>query len=86
MKNPFDNYGSNGEVKVTIPGDINGDGTVGVSDPVILSAHYIHFPPDRHAPGTPEYNDCLNSNIDGDGLVGLSDAIILSIHCGQTDP
>ena len=70
-------------VTVTIPGDINGDYTVGLADSTILSAHYTHsksFESPGHVP------EDWNADINGDCSVGLADAIILSIHYGETDP
>ena len=86
---PFKNWNT-GEVTTTIsvssggtytayyqavPSDLNGDGTVGLADLVILAQAY------SSRPGDPNWN--LVADIDGDGLVGLSDLVILAQHYGQ---
>jgi hypothetical protein len=86
---PFKNWNT-GEVTTTIsvssggtytayyqavPSDLNGDGTVGLADLVILAQAY------GSRPGDPNWNPV--ADIDGDGLVGLSDLVILAQHYGQ---
>lgn len=53
------------------PGDINGDGTVGVSDLLILLAFWGPCPPEL----------CLG-DLDGDDDVGVSDLLILLANWG----
>jgi hypothetical protein len=63
---------------VTIPGDLNGDFTVGLSDLVILAQSY------GSRPGDSKWN--INADIDGNGVVGLTDLVILALHYGQHNP
>ena len=58
-----------------IPGDLNGDGKVGLDDLVILAQAY------GSRPGDPNWNPV--ADIDGDGVVGLSDLVILAQHYGE---
>jgi hypothetical protein len=63
---------------VTIPGDLNSDFTVGLSDLVILA----------HAYGSRLGDSAwkANADIDGNRLVGLTDLVILATHYGQHFP
>jgi hypothetical protein len=63
---------------VTIPGDLNGDFTVGLSDLVILAQAY----------GSRQGNSNwkANADIDSNGAVGLTDLVILAQHYGQHVP
>lgn len=63
---------------VTIPGDLNGDFTVGLSDLVLLAQAY------GSRPGDFKWN--INADIDGNGVVGLSDLVLLATHYGQHFP
>jgi hypothetical protein len=63
-------------VLVTIPGDINGDGTVNILDAVLLSNAFLS------TPGSPNWNP--NADINGDGVVNILDAIILANHFGMS--
>jgi parallel beta-helix repeat protein len=63
---------------VTIPGDINGDFKVGLSDLSLLAKAY------GSTPGTPKWNP--NADLYEDGKVGLSDLSILAKHYGQHYP
>ena len=65
-----------GNVTVTIPGDINGDGTVDVYDAIILASAF------GSNPSSPNWNP--NVDINGDGIVDIYDAIILAAHFGQS--
>jgi PKD repeat protein len=58
----------------TLVGDINGDGTVDISDAILLSSAY------GSTPGDPNWNP--SADLNGDGTVDLLDAIILSAHYG----
>ncbi|MGA2310055.1 MAG: dockerin type I domain-containing protein [Candidatus Bathyarchaeia archaeon] len=73
-----DNTLSDGTTLVTIPGDINGDGKVGLSDLSILAKAY------GTTPGSPKW--VANADLNGDGKVGLSDLSILAKHYGQHYP
>jgi outer membrane protein assembly factor BamB len=76
--NSTDDYVSGGWVVVTIPGDVNGDFKVGLSDLVILANAYGSTPSD------PKWNP--NADIDGNGAISLSDLVILAQHYGQQYP
>jgi hypothetical protein len=67
-----------GTVKVTIPGDVNGDFKVGLPDLVLLAQAY----------GSKPSNNNWNSNadIDGNNVAGLSDLVTLAQHYGQHYP
>jgi parallel beta-helix repeat protein len=67
-----------GTVKVTIPGDINGDFKVGLPDLVLLAQAY-GSKPDRT-------NWNSNADLDGNSIAGLSDLVILAQHYGQHYP
>jgi hypothetical protein len=55
---------------VTVQGDLNGDGTVDLSDAILLSNSFLA------QPGDSNWNP--NADINCDGIVDISDAIILS--------
>ena len=65
-----------GTVYVSIPGDINGDGTVDIYDAILLSTAF------NSQPGMTNWNP--NADINGDGIVDIYDAIILASHFGQS--
>jgi hypothetical protein len=65
-------------MKVTIPGDINGDFKAGLADLVLLAQAYSSKPGDR------KWNS--NADIDSNGTVALSDLVILARHYGQHYP
>jgi len=67
-----------GNVTVTIPGDINGDGTVNMLDAITLSEAF------GASPGSTNWNP--NADIIGDGVVNILDAIVLSNNFGQHYP
>jgi hypothetical protein len=67
-----------GNVVVTIPGDINGDGKVSLSDLVLLGKAY------NSRPGDGKWNP--NADINSDGTVGLSDLVIMAKHYNQSIP
>ena len=70
------NMGNNnmtgGKVCVSIPGDINGDGTVDIFDAIILGDAF------NSTPSMKNWN--ANADINGDGIVDIYDAIILAGH------
>jgi hypothetical protein len=76
--NTANNNRTDGSIVVTIPGDLNGDFTVGLSDLVILARAY------GSRPSNPNWN--ANGDIDGNGVVGLSDLVIMATHYGQHYP
>ena len=53
--------------EVTIPGDLDGDGTVGVTDLLILLGDWGRCPPKGECP----------ADLNGDGSVGVVDLLIL---------
>jgi parallel beta-helix repeat protein len=67
-----------GMVRVTVPGDVNGDFKVTLSDLVILATAY------QSRPSQITWN--ANADIDGNGAVGLSDLVILAQQYGQHYP
>jgi hypothetical protein len=67
-----------GTVKVTIPGDINGDFKVSLSDLSLLAKAY------GTTPASPKWNP--NADINSDGKVSLSDLSLLAKHYGQHYP
>jgi hypothetical protein len=73
--NTANNNSTSGVVTVTIPGDINGDGTVDIYDAILLSNAFNSFA------GGPNWNP--NADINGDGIVDIYDAIIVAGHFGQ---
>jgi hypothetical protein len=66
---------TSGSVTITIPGDINADGTVNILDGITLSNAFYA------TPGSSNWNP--NADINGDGVVNILDAIILGNHFGQ---
>jgi hypothetical protein len=76
--NTADNNFTGGVVTVTIPGDINGDGTVDVYDTILLSAAF------GSKLGSPNWNP--NADINGDGIVDIYDVIIQSGNFNQNYP
>jgi hypothetical protein len=67
-----------GSVVVTIPGDINGDGTVNILDAIQMSNAFLA------TPSSSNWNP--NADINGDNVVNILDAIILSNHFLQHYP
>jgi parallel beta-helix repeat protein len=65
-------------MKVSIPGDINGDFKVDLSDLVLLSKAY------NSGPGDARWNP--NADFKGEDWVGLSDLIIMAKHYNQSVP
>jgi outer membrane protein assembly factor BamB len=72
------NSASAGQVLVTIPGDLDGDFSVGLKDLVLLAQAY------GSTPGDANWNP--NADIAGTGVVGLIDLVILAQHYGQHYP
>ena len=67
-----------GTVKITVPGDINGDFKVSLVDLVMLAQAY------GSKPNGANWN--ANADIDNNGIVGLSDLVLLAQHYGQHYP
>jgi outer membrane protein assembly factor BamB len=76
--NTANNNSTDGLTVVTIPGDLNGDSTVGLKDLVILAQAY------GSRPGNPNWN--ANADIDSNGVVGLTDLVLMATHYGQHNP
>jgi hypothetical protein len=76
--NTANNNLTGGTVEVTIPGDLNGDGTVNILDAILLANAF------GATPGSSTWNP--NADINGDGVVNILDAIILAGHFQQHYP
>jgi parallel beta-helix repeat protein len=72
-----DNTFVNGVVKVTIAGDMNGDGHVNILDAILLGNAF------DSKPGEPAWSP--NADINGDGYVNILDAIILGNHFDERE-
>jgi hypothetical protein len=70
--NTANNNMTGASVLVTIPGDINGDGTVNILDAIQVSNSFLD------TPGSSDWNP--NADINGDNVVNILDAIILANH------
>jgi len=68
--NTANNNFTGGIVKVTIPGDINGDGTVDISDAAQIGINWQHTVPPAPA----------NADINSDGIIDISDAAIVGVN------
>lgn len=64
------------QARIKMPGDIDGDGTVGLSDLVILAKAY------NAKVGNPLYN--IEADIDLSGQVDLADLVTLAINYGKS--
>jgi len=73
-----DNILSGGIVKVTLPGDLNGDYQVTSLDVTILAEAY------GSEPGSANWNS--NADLDNNKIVGLSDLVTLALHYGEQYP
>jgi hypothetical protein len=73
--NVTDNTYTNGIIKVVIPGDINGDGTVDIYDAILLAGVF------NAVPGSSKWNP--NADLKADDVIDIYDAIILANHFGQ---
>ena len=73
--NISDNTYTDGIIKVVIPGDINGDGTVNIFDAILLSNAY------NAVSGGPRWSP--NADLKADDIINVLDAIILSNHYMQ---
>jgi hypothetical protein len=83
--NTANNNFNAGLIKVTIPGDINGDFNVTLPDLVLLANAYGTTPASG---GTPPARGTWNPNADinNDGKVSLQDLVIMANHYGQHYP
>jgi hypothetical protein len=71
---------------VTIPGDVNGDYKVDLSDLVSLAMAYGTNSTNAQTIGIGSATHLWNPNADinGDGVVGLSDLVTLATHYGKS--
>jgi hypothetical protein len=76
--NTSDNSLFDGSVIITIPGDLNGDGSVDIYDAIILSKAF------NSTPSSSNWNP--NADINGDGVVDIYDALIMAANFGKADP
>jgi hypothetical protein len=67
---------TDGTVKVTIPGDANGDGVVNISDIGVIAAHWLQMVP----PGP------SNADVNCDGIINILDVGVVATHWLQTLP
>jgi hypothetical protein len=73
--NTTNNNCTDGLITITIPGDINGDSRVSLTDLVILAQAYGSMPDDA------KWNP--NADIDGNRIVSLTDLVTLAAYYGQ---
>jgi parallel beta-helix repeat protein len=71
-----DNTFTDGTVKVKVLGDVNGDGSVDVSDLTIVSIAYGSFE------GEPDYNP--DADLNKDGIVDMKDLATVARNLGRT--
>jgi hypothetical protein len=74
--NSSNNILSDGQVKVSIPGDVNGDDIVDISDAALIGGYWQSTVP----PAPPEVD------INGDGIIDISDAAIVGGNWQRTYP
>jgi hypothetical protein len=73
-----DNTLTDGLVYVGVPGDVNGDHTVGIKDILIVAKAYGANPQ--------SFNWNPNADVDCDGKVDVKDILITAKNYGKTDP
>ena len=78
-----DNIFVDDSVRITIPGDTNGDKIVNVLDLILIAIHLGHTRGDGHTPFTSDWYKCMNTDIQGDGRRNVLDLIICANHLGQ---
>jgi hypothetical protein len=76
--NTMNNTFNDGNVTVTILGDVNGDFKVTLADLVLLANAY------NSQPGSPKWNP--NADLNADGVVSLTDLVLMAVHYGQHYP
>jgi hypothetical protein len=76
--NTANNTFTYGTVKVTIPGDVNGDFRVNILDVVMITSIY------GSKKGDPNFNP--NCDLDGDGKITILDVVTCTSHYGQKWP
>jgi hypothetical protein len=75
--NTSDNSRVDGLVIITIPGDLNGDGSVDIYDAIILAKAF------DSTPSSSNWNP--NADINGDNAVDIYDAIIVATNFGKAN-
>jgi outer membrane protein assembly factor BamB len=65
-----------GSVKVTIPGDVDGNGVVNIFDVIMITSRY------GLKQGMPNFNP--NCDINQDGIINILDVVICTSHYGQS--
>jgi hypothetical protein len=75
--NMSDNTFTNGIIRVTIPGDISGDGIVDIYDAILMANSY------SATPKSPNWSP--NADIKTDDIVDIYDAIVLANHYNQVE-
>jgi len=78
MRARGDNNFTGGWVKVTIVGDVNGDGKVNLQDVFSVALAYGSYL------GDPKWNP--NYDINNDGKINLIDYFTTALNYGKTDP
>jgi hypothetical protein len=73
--NTGDNTFTDGNIKVVISGDVNGDGSVDIYDAILLAGAY------NSDPGKPNWNP--NADLKADDVIDIYDAINLANHYNQ---
>ncbi len=76
--NMADNTFTGGWIKITIVGDVNGDGKVNIIDTFSVALAYGSYP------GHPTWNP--NYDINNDGKINLIDYFITALNYGKTSP
>jgi parallel beta-helix repeat protein len=67
-------------VKITIPGDANGDGIVNIMDVGVIAAHWLQPVPLSAPP------KLANADVNCDGIVNIMDVGVIAVHWLQTTP
>lgn len=80
--NTANNTYTYGTVKVTIPGDVNGDRTVNVLDLISIATHLGHHATD-YTTYSADWYKFTNCDLNSDGNINVLDLIICATHLGQ---
>jgi hypothetical protein len=81
-----DNTYNDNWVKITIPGDTNGDQVVNVLDLILVANHLGHVTPWPHLPYSADWYRCANTDVQGDNVHNVLDLIVCANHLGQHWP
>jgi hypothetical protein len=74
--NTTNNSLDDGFIRLSLLGDLNGDGSVDVFDALILASAY------NSNPSSPNWNP--NADLNGDSRVDLFDALLMASNYGRT--